>query len=518
MFANLQFSLYGDKNKGSGNLRMFRYLFLLLIFLMIGCAPSTKTQIIDREELADLDTDWLNSSPYDLSHPLTLCEIIEIALAGNLELFVKEQEYYIQEDQVTKLRFGLLPRLDFHYQNSMRSQNTAATSKFVNPPPGTPPPLYQIGSPRHSITWDLGFVWNLIDFGVTYFQARQADDKAVIQQYEYVRIRNSVILRTVQSYWRAVAFKQALDRANILLPEMLQQTSKLNKELEDRAYLTKAQGLAKLVYFYQREIQVRGFNDRNDSSDPTQGFEKEYENALIDLAQLMQLPPGVKFDVYVPEGPLPYELELPDVHDLFQVALVHRPELYEKDLDYRINADDATIALIQELPGVELFNIKFYDNNPFLLHNNWYLAGVRMAKNLFALPQNITDYLIAKDTQELDIRNRLLLSESILTQVNIAYILYEQDRDQYLLAKKVAEANQRVADLADLESAVGRKSKLEALQARIDAALAYNNAAKIYAELQGNIEQLNNSIGIPLFYTTFPDQCEDNNEEVETII
>lgn len=482
---------------------MIRYIFLLLSILMIGCTPNRQTLILDREELAVMDIEWLGYCPPDLSHPLTLDEIICTALSGNLELFVKDEEILIQKDQVTRARFGMLPRLDFNYNNSTRNKNTAAISEFVNPPPNTPPPLYQIAAPRHSITASLGLIWNVLDSGISYFRSRQQENKVGIQIYEYERIRNSVILRAVASYWRAVAFKKALNRANILLPEMLQQTEKLNNELDKRSYLTKDQALVKLVYFYQREIQVRGFNDRNDSSDPTQGFEKEYENALLDLAALMQLPPGVEFEIFIPEGELPYELDLPNVRDLFELALVNRPELYEKDLDYRISADDVTIALIQELPGFQLFDIKNYDNNPFLLFNYWYLTGFRVAKNLFEFPQNVMDSLIAKDTEDLDIRNRLLISQGVLTQVSISYLLYAQNRDQYILAKKVADANQRVADLADLEYAVGKKSKLEALQARIDTALAYNNAAKIYAELQGNLEQLNNAIGIPFYFSTF---------------
>jgi phosphomannomutase len=38
------------------------------------------------------------------------------------------------------------------------------------------------------------------------------------------------------------------------------------------------------------------------------------------------------------------------------------------------------------------------------------------------------------------------------------------------------------------------------LQSQIDAALALNNASKIYAELQNTLEQLNNAIGLPRYY------------------
>lgn len=488
-----------------GSRMTWRFSFLLLVLsaLMIGCYPTKFSLEEEREQFAEQDLQWLDACPPDISQPLTIDEIINIAMKRNLELFVKKKEYEIQEDLATKIRFALLPQLNFNLESSMRSQSTASTGKLLDAPPGTPAPLFEIGSPQHTYTWDLGFLWNVLDFGVTYFQARQQENKANIQIYEYERIKNDVIFRAVSTYWRAVAFKQALDRANILLPEMLQQTEKLNGELKDRVYLSKDQALSKLSYFYTREIQVRGFNDRNDSSDPTQGFEKEYENALIDLAALMQLPPGAKYDIFIPGEQLPYEVKLPNVNVLYDLALVNRPELYEKDLDLKIDADQVKIAMIQQFPGIQLFNTGFFDHNRFLLHNNWYTAGLRIAWNLLNTPQTIADYVIGVEMEDLDVRNRLLLSQGILTEVSIAYLLYAQNVDQYLLALKVAKANKDIADLSDKESAVGKKSKLEALQGRIDAALALNNAAKIYAELQANLEQLNEAIGIPRFFSTF---------------
>lgn len=112
-------------------------------------------------------------------------------------------------------------------------------------------------------------------------------------------------------------------------------------------------------------------------------------------------------------------------------------------------------------------------------------------------------HVIGTEEEEFAIRNRLLLSESVVTEVALAYMLYQQNVDQYILAKKVAESTARVADLDEKEFKAGKKSKLEALQSKIDYDLALNNAAKIYAELQSNLEQLNNSIGLPRYYSTF---------------
>lgn len=494
--------------------RAFQLSAFFLLLLFAGCYPTKESLESEREELASEDFQWLTDLPPDLSHPLTLNEIIDLAICRNLELFVKESEISIQEDEALRVRWALLPQLNFNYEDSRRSQNAASQSKTLLPNGGSiVSPLYQVSSKNRTKSWDLGLVWNVLDFGITYFRARQEENKATIQEYEYERIRNLIILRATTAYWRAVSAKKALNRAEILLPEMYAQTERLKEELADRIYITKEQALSKVVYFYQREIQVKGFNDRNDSSDPAQGYGKEYESALLELATLMQLPPGVNYDIYIPSDYFPLELDLPSTNELFATALNYRPELYERDLDFKISTDNVNIAMISQFPSLQLFNIDNYNNNPFLLHNNWYQAGVRVAWNLLAYPQHQMEHVSATEQQERDMRNRLLLSEGVLSQVSLAYLLYEQNKEQFLIAKQVSDASSELSRLVQKEAEVGRKSKLEALQARIDAALALNNATKIYAELQSNIEQLNNAIGLPRYYSVFPSKEPDGDED-----
>jgi outer membrane protein TolC len=164
--------------------------------------------------------------------------------------------------------------------------------------------------------------------------------------------------------------------------------------------------------------------------------------------------------------------------------------------------------MIQQFPALRLFDGYNYDSNPFLLHRNWYLAGVNVAWNLLDFPSNIMGHVIATDTVERARRNRLLISQGVLSQVSLAHIQFDQNREQFIIALKVYKANRAIADLAESEAQVGKKSKLEALQSKIDTALALNNVQKIYAELQSNLEQLNNSIGLPRYYQTFDKRGE----------
>ncbi len=227
------------------------WLIAAITIIFTGCYPTRCSLEEERQELAVEDLVWLDAEPPDLSQPLTLDQMISIGLSRNLELFVKAEEYQIQEDQADRLRWALLPNLNWSYEDNRRSQNTASYSTFLNPALNVGPPLYQIGSPQHSKSWNFALVWNVLDFGVTYFRGRQQENKATIEEYEYQRIANSLVLRIVTSYWRAVFSKLALERANVLLPEMLNQTEKLIGELKDQAYLSKSQALSKLNYLNQ---------------------------------------------------------------------------------------------------------------------------------------------------------------------------------------------------------------------------------------------------------------------------
>jgi outer membrane protein TolC len=497
--------------------RITQALFSAVFLLSVGCstAPTEQELIRERIRFAGADYNWLGMCPPDLSHPLTLNEIVKIATERNLELFVKEREYAIQVEKVTRQKWLLLPSLNYNLTDTIRNKNTAALVDIANPPPNNAPPLLEIGLPKDEHVWNLSLLWNIMDFGVSYYRVRQETDRAIVQSLEYERIRQSVILRLVTAYWRAVAAKRAMERAQVLIPEMAKQTERLNRELNNKVYLTKDQALSKLVFFYQREMEVKGFNDRPDSSDPTQGYAKEYDNAMLDLASLMQLPPGAHFELVMPED-FPYEVELPDLKTMFDLALINRPELYERDREFKIGIDDIYVAIIQELPIVQLFINKNHDSNRYLLFNDWYQTGLTLAWNLLQIPVHTTDQNIGVGEADLAIRSRLLLSESIITQVALAFLLLQQNQEQFLIAKNWANAAQQVAELSVKESIVGKKSKLEALQSRIDAALALNNATKIYAELQNNVEQLNNAIGIPLyFYTANEDQgyAESDTDE-----
>jgi hypothetical protein len=119
---------------------------------------------------------------------------------------------------------------------------------------------------------------------------------------------------------------------------------------------------------------------------------------------------------------------------------------------------------------------------------------------LLSIPGYYYDSVIGSEGEELARRNRLASSIAILSQVHLSQVLYEQNLDQYLLAKRLADSYAKLVAVSSIEKETGKMGGAELLQTEIDAALARINQLKIYAELQNSIEQMNNAIGLPRYF------------------
>jgi outer membrane protein TolC len=480
-------------------IKCYKRTFLLMLFLT-GCCRYSDEISVERACKAEEDVERLHANINLPDHCLSLDDIIEIAISNNLDLAVRAQEYAIQRETATRAAFRMLPELntniDLNYRNNSPAASDQVVSKTKPPLPLTPP---EVGSQQRTYQWNIGLVWNLLDFGLSYFQAQVECDRLIVAAMEYERTKQNIILNAVRLYWRAIIAKKAVDIAATQIAELSRQRLALEKLLEDQFYLSKDQLLRKLYTIYQREFQLKGFNDRTDSSDPTQGYEKEYENALLDLASLMGIVPRVDFELCEVDD-FPYRVDFGEISNLENVALRNRPELYRYDAEEDASTENIYAAILQELPGIQIFREFFHDDNKFLVNKSWWLIGMHSLWDLFSIPAHYYESIIGEEGEELARRNRLVQSIAVLSQVNLSEVLYEQNLEQYLMAKRIADTLADLVDISSKEKDVGKVGGADLLQTSIEAALARINQFKIYAELQNSIEQMNNAIGLPRYY------------------
>lgn len=470
-------------------------LFLFSFIFLVGCKDtcSNKDWCQLRSKNLNKDVACIYAGVILPEHPLTLDDTIEIALKQNLSLLAKQQEYCIQKEVATREKLNMLPKLIANWENNGRTENTGSFSQSLVP--GVPPAPLSISSEQYTQRYDVGFVFNLVDFGIAFFRSRQECGKVLIAQLEYERLRQTLVVNLTRQFWKASVAKMALQKSIAVVEKALEQQEALQRQM-DAKVISEIQGLRN----ENQLINIRG---------QLQAYSAEYHNAIAELGLLMGIPGSISFEL-ADIDLMSVDLELCNVTDLEHFALVNRPELYSSDVEEMIRVEEARQATVQMLPGVELFGGPYHDSNKFLLHNNWLSAGLRATWNLLNIPAYYKEKQIALDRKTLVRLNRLALSVGVISQVHLSYYLYMDNLESYMIAKELESVNKRLLLAAKNEQRQGNLHEADILKFESEALFSEIDAATKYAELQDSLEQLNSSIGSPRYFKTNMSYVENN--------
>jgi len=423
-------------------------------------------------------------------NPLSLDDIIKIAVANNLELMVKAQEVAINAELSSQEHLKMLPNAGANYRYTERDRNTASFSQSLIP--GVPPAPLSISRTRFISTWSVEFSWTLLDFGMAYFRWHQEANRTLAQRLQYERLEQDLILQIVRQYWKAVAAKKAFEGAKDVLSRVYSQ-KQLYREKRGLRIISDLVGLAAENRLVDVELDLVR-------------FERLYHEALMELAQSMGVPPSPSFEIVIPE--ISFEdIEVADIETLEQTALIHRPELYEKDVEDLVALDELNIAVLEMFPNLRLFSAPNYDSNFFLLFNTWYEIGLQTAWDLLSLPWRYKHRDVVLGQRELVRKQRLAVALGVLTQVNLAHLMLKDYIREYEVAREAFRVKSELAEAYGKRREKGIYSEAETLIYDSDAYFAGITLLESYAQIQSSVEQLNNAMGLPLYYRA--DQPEE---------
>lgn len=470
---------------------MHRFLIKFLIFMSIplyfvGCIKATKHFCAYREREAEYDKASLYQNIALPTHPLTLDEIIEIGLERNLALLVKAQEYAVQREVMTAERLGMIPDLIGNIEWNQRDNNPGSSSKSLDP--GVPPAPPSVSSLKNTGFGDVTLTWNLLDFGLSYYKARQEANNALIKQFEYKKLRQNLVLDIVKQYWLAVASKQGIERAKRILEKTEDYIERVQSKIK-RRILSKVRALKMKDQLVDIQLNMKV-------------FQKDYDVAIGDLKQLMGIPPSVEFDIEI-NPPMPETANLMNPRLLEEIALRQRPELFTYDIQEKIDIDEVRSQILRMIPGVSLFGSFFYNDNPFLIRNTWVLVGARASWNLFKLPRYRSLAKVGKKKKCLTRRNRLVMAMGALSQVNIAYFSFYDDIDRYKVLIQKSDVKEELFAAGLKQKELGKIDDADLLEIQVEALEAYVEKLKAYGQAQVSLEQINNAIGLPRHFKTF---------------
>ncbi len=450
------------------------------IALLSGCTINPK-QLTDSEVRSRVHDDQalLYVEQEQVFKPISFDEAVARALKYNLDYRLKIMESALASGLANLSRYDMLPNLLANAGYASRNNDSGGNSVDIDT--GQRTLTNSTSQERNRQLASAEFSWNMLDFGVSYFRAKQQADQYLIAEERRRRVIQNILQDTRASYWRAVG-AQRLARDAEVLGERARSALERSREAEAQGLLPPRDALN-----YQRMLL--------DAVALLASRRQELEFAKRELAALMNVTPGTDFTVV--EGVEPALMPVPfNIAELEEVALSNRPELREEDFRKRITADEARRQLVSLLPGISFTAGAQYDSNQYLYNNNWIESGVRVSFNLM----KALSYPAMKDVQEAQKKNdqarRLALSMAILTQVRVSVERYRLALHDLDIARDSNTVDQRLVSYARAAESTRADTELELIRAETRALNSQYQRYAAYATAQTAFGRIYNSIGL----------------------
>ena len=452
----------------------YRRILILItsILLLGGC--SIKTQPIPQSELdgiALMDRGLIYQSQEPVSGPVSMAEAMSRALKYNLENRVQMMEQVLADKSFDLSKMEMLPTMAASAGYLDRSNVNGATSiSLLTGQVSLEPSTSQEEERRVA---DIRFAWNILDFGLSYLQAKQDSDRYLISQ----SARRNVMLKLLQqvrgSFWRAAAMQSLSD-------EIRDISDRVTVSLNDLEQVRKEQLRTPVSTLYD-------MRDLVDMLRQLESMQNLVNVAQVQLATLINIPPGTHLMLTIPEA-LKEPPDLPaDIESLELMALVNSPNYVAQIYNVRIDQLETRKSLIRLLPGIE-FSYGFnYDSNKYLVNNNWADLAVRLTGDLMRLFSYGRTKAYGKAREQLSITRRLALNMAVVAQVHLSWQGYRNIIRLLQHAKRLDAVDSEISDLtrqAQASEAAGGieliRNELRALRSKMGHLLAYTEAQESY--------------------------------------
>jgi Outer membrane protein len=425
---------------------------------------------------------------------ISLPEAVARAIQYNLDHRLAQMEASFHLKQLDVANLNMLPRVAFNAGYSIRNNESASSSiSYLGRYQSLEP---SVSSEVNHWTGDLSFSWSVLDFGLSYFQARQQADRYLILQERRRRILNNLVKDVIVEYFRVATAESIGDKINETLAraeaalatyKQVEEERKapLQQTLEQQRSLLSIIGHLRLV-----SMQLATARSR--------------------LAALMNLPLSDRYTIVAPvDGELKPPVLSAELSDLETIGLYLRPDLREETYQARIDQYEVKKEILRMAPGISIFNNGNYDDNKYLTHQAWAEAGIRATVDIVGMAGKFKQVKASKAQVEVARSRRMANTLAALVQINMSYFQYRQAIEMYndsgaiygienkLLDLSVASAKAReVGEIDEIrQSAATLNARLERDHSLIDVLSAWGN---LYYSVggdvlthAGNVESLN---------------------------
>ncbi len=451
--------------------------------------PITQAEHVQRAQ-EDYKAIYADYQP--VTGPLSLDQAIARALKYNYDHQLARTETSLQERQMDLALSQMLPRLAADAGYNWR--NNDAASRSISVQNHTTSLDYSYSTDREHLTSDLQFSWNMLDLGVSYFQARQQGYRALIAVERRRKVINTLVKEVRGAYWKAAT-------AQRLLPKMDPILEQAEKALEAsrQAHRDRVQPPLQALEYQQNLLQVISQLRR---------LKTDMLTAKAQLAALINVPPSAEIPLAVPDDVVnvPTAIQI-QPERLEEVGLAMRPELREEAYQEKVDKQSVYKEIVKMMPGVTFMASLNTDSNSYLYNEGWAEAGVRASYNLVNLIQGPQAIEAAEAAVDVAKTRRLAVSVAVLTQVNMAYQQYLRALENLGTAQDVASVQRQISATVANANAVEAQSDMERIRRFLTATAAELDRDRALSDVHMALGNLYAAIGVDLV----PPTVDTNN-------
>jgi outer membrane protein TolC len=459
-------------------------LHVLVIATVSLSACVVRPDPLTTEELrasAAADRTAIGAEIPPLQSDLTLPEAIARALKYNLDHRTKLMEQAYAAGALKTAYFDLLPQLAAGAGRSSRDNDPIRRS--VDAVTGQPDQSHPfISSDRSHTVTELGLSWNALEFGVSYYNAKQQANRVLVASERRRKAMHQLIQSVQSAYWRALSAQKLSNSVHETILEAESALSGANN-VEKERLKAPAESLR-----YQRALL--------ENLRTLEGVEQELAVARLELAGLVDLPVGVNYRLAESND----DEQLPQIgaslEDLEAVALTNNADLREEHYNSRIAALEARKALVKLLPGLNFGYGYNHDTDSFLINRGWTEASLRASSNLLNIFNYPKQKALAQDAKRVSDARRMALEVALVTQVHVAAFQFEGARRQFNRADAIWRVDDRMLTLAESGKAAETESRLSLIANHTAAILSQLRRYQALANLHAAAGKMQTTLGL----------------------
>ncbi|MGK0224615.1 MAG: outer membrane protein TolC [Limisphaerales bacterium] len=456
---------------------------VVLSLVAAGCtiAPKqlTKAELVDT---ADKDSAVMFADPSEYSGRLSLDRAIALALKYNLDHRVKLFEETLAYDQTKVDRFDLLPKLTANAGWNWRSNKPASSSEDYDDG-STSVTNRSFSQERRRHLRDLTLSWNILDFGVSYYNAKQNGEKTSIAHEARRKLRQNIIVDVRNAYWRAVGNDALRHRIRATIRRARRALANSNAVARERL-------ISPLRALRYRKTLLENLRQLTMA-------EQDLATSKVELAGLLSIKPGTKYRLRRSRLRVPGWSASTAVAE--EISFQRNADLRSRHHSVKVSVFETRKALWKLVPGISLVASTQHDSNKYLVHPNWEEASVRIGANLvqsiLAAP-SIRAY--NEDNEKLNIARRVAVRMAVLAQIHVANTQYHGFKRLYSTAAKLADVDRRIVKAFEERESESFKSEADVVANQTVALTSALRVYMTYAQLQGSLGRIHSSVGVDL--------------------